>query len=182
MYYKYNIMETLINILLKETETLKIQYINSTTEWADKYYNLCVKRSYWKEEQWCEYFGITPELHNPTLPTIAFLGFPIGFYNKKESKEYLCMKNELKSMMKLGNELYVFKEKQKAEKHYMDSIKKLAFRIQEKGMVETDIKTVSSHIGVNFNTTITDGIKTIKAFTVLAHGEINRPHYRYLVK
>jgi hypothetical protein len=48
--------------------------------------------------------------------------------------------------------------------------------IVEKLVVET------SHIGVNINTTLTDGEKTVRAFTIIASGEIQRPHYRYLVK
>jgi hypothetical protein len=35
---------------------------------------------------------------------------------------------------------------------------------------------------VNIDMTLTDGEKTVKAFTIIAEGQIQRPHYRYLVK
>jgi len=44
------------------------------------------------------------------------------------------------------------------------------------------LKVQTSHIDVNIDTTLTDGEKTIKAFTILAEGAIQRPHYRYLIK
>ena len=37
-------------------------------------------------------------------------------------------------------------------------------------------------IGVNIESIITDGTKTVRAWTIVAEGEIQRPHYRYLIK
>ena len=70
----------------------------------------------------------------------------------------------------------------KAEQHYQASILKLADRIQKKGLVVDEIKVQTAHVGLNINTTLTDGQKTVRAFTIIAEGEIQRPHYRYLVK
>ena len=36
--------------------------------------------------------------------------------------------------------------------------------------------------GINIDTIISDGEKQVKAQTICAWGEIQRPHYRYLVK
>jgi len=58
----------------------------------------------------------------------------------------------------------------------------LAARIEKKGLNVEKIKTVTSHIGVNLETTLTDGTKTVRAWTIVASGEIQRPHYRYLIK
>ena len=174
-------MTPLIDILLKETETLKIQFLYSTSEWADKYYNIYEIRSHWKDEQWCSLYGLVPELCNPERPC-SYLGFPKNFYNTKKSKEHWKYLKEIKKIVKLGKEKYTFIETEKAEHRYIKSIEKLAIRIEEKGLNIENIKTISSHIGINFNTTITDGIKTVRAFTVLFRCEINRPHYRYLVK
>jgi hypothetical protein len=52
----------------------------------------------------------------------------------------------------------------------------------KKGLNEENLKVVTSHIGININTTISDGDKTVKAWTIIAEGEIQKPHYRYLVK
>ena len=69
-----------------------------------------------------------------------------------------------------------------AEQHYENSIQKLAARIEKKGLNTENLSVLTSHVGVNINTTLTDGIKTVRAFTIIAEGPIQRPHYRYLIK
>jgi hypothetical protein len=44
------------------------------------------------------------------------------------------------------------------------------------------MKIISGTVGVNINITLTDGDKTVRAYTIVAEGEIQKPHYRYLVK
>jgi hypothetical protein len=66
--------------------------------------------------------------------------------------------------------------------HYENSIVKLAYRIEKKGLNLDKITVKTSHIGVNINTWITDGEQTVHAYTIIASGEIQRPHYRYLIK
>ena len=62
------------------------------------------------------------------------------------------------------------------------SIEKLAKRIEKKGLNQENIRTITSHVGVNIETTLTDGNKTVRAFTIIAQGTIQKPHYRYLIK
>ena len=62
------------------------------------------------------------------------------------------------------------------------SIEKLAYRIEKKELDQSKLKTKTSHIGVNIETVLTDGEKTVRAWTIIASGMIQRPHYRYLVK
>lgn len=54
-----------------------------------------------------------------------------------------------------------------AKAKYLEKTKTVAFRCP---------------LGVNIETTITDGVKKVRAFTIVAEGEIQRPHYRYLIK
>jgi len=35
---------------------------------------------------------------------------------------------------------------------------------------------------VNIETTLTDGEKMVRAYTIIAEGQVQRPHYRYLIK
>lgn len=70
----------------------------------------------------------------------------------------------------------------KAEKHYTSSVQKLAFRITQKGLNLNEYKIESGRVGINLELNITDGINNVKAWTIWAEGEINEPHYRYLVK
>ena len=175
-------MKELINILKIETQSLKEQYIQKTKEWAERHFNHISPRQKWNEIQWCEYFGLTPEVANKGKGSMEFLSFPKGFYNSRQSREYRRLRDEAIKLINMGKEKYIQKEVIKAEKHYEASIEKLAFRINEKSLDITNLKTLTSHIGVNINTTLSDGQKTVKAFTIIAEGPIQRPHYRYLIK
>jgi len=174
-------MQNLIEILKAETQTLKEQYLLKTKEWATNYYNVCKKRNKWYEVEWCKFFGLTPEIQNPNS-NMQFLGYPKGFYNTSKSRELHRYQNEIHRTLSLGLEKYIEKELRYAEMHYESSIVKLADRIEKKGLNKEKLNVVTSHIGVNINTTLTDGEKTVRAYTIIAEGEIQRPHYRYLIK
>jgi len=174
-------MENLINILKKETETLKVQYVAKTKEWAKDQFDAIVVKLKWSELQWCDYFGLTPEVYNQGT-SLEFKSFPRGFYNTKQSREYSNFKDKAAKIKKMGVEEYMLAEEKKAVLHYEGSIVKLANRIEKKGLNVDKLVVETSHIGVNINTTLTDGEKTVRAFTIIASGEIQRPHYRYLVK
>jgi hypothetical protein len=77
---------------------------------------------------------------------------------------------------------YVEKMKKQAKDHYTDCIKKLAYRIEQKKMISSDLQIKTAKVGVNIETTFTDGIQTVRAWTIIARGPIQRPHYRYLIK
>ena len=77
---------------------------------------------------------------------------------------------------------FVNKADEAAKKHYSDNVVKLAGRITKKG-IELDTMTMTyGNIGVNLEIIITDGKKSVKAWTTLAWGEVQKPHYRYYVK
>lgn len=81
-------------------------------------------------------------------------------------------------------EKFIEKSLIEAEKHYKASIQKLAFRIESKGLNFDKLEVLrnpSIRVG-DLQISITDGFKTVRAYTVLAWGEIQRPHYRYLIK
>lgn len=174
-------MENLIQILENETESLKNQFIEKTKNWAEKYFYICEKRKTWKEEDWCNYLGIKSEIKNAGT-SIEFLGFPKGFYNTSKSKEFIRYKNEMYSIIKIGLNDYIKKEEEKAFQHYKNSVIKLANRIKDKNLNISNLTIITSHIGINLEMVLSDGIKTIKAFTIIAEGIIQRPHYRYLIK
>ena len=70
-----------------------------------------------------------------------------------------------------------------AERHYANSIEKLAERLNQKGIKDdTEMIIKSGYVGVNFEITIEHNGLITKAWTIIAEGPIQRPHYRYLVK
>jgi hypothetical protein len=161
MYYicineKEIIMKNLIEILKKETETLKVQYIEMTEKWAVKE------------------FEILKQFANDY--TSGKFGYKGDVSKRYHRLPYYIVNSNGKV------EQHVEKMVKNASQHYESSILKLADRIEKKGLNQENLKTVTSHIGVNINTTLTDENKTVRAFTIIAEGEIQRPHYRYLIK
>jgi ribosome-binding ATPase YchF (GTP1/OBG family) len=174
-------MDKLIEILRKETESLRVQYLQMTEESARNLFEQCEKRSKWKEIDWCEFLGLKPEVKNPNTQ-IQFFGFPKGFYNTRASRDLHKNQTEIRIILNQGLEKFIEKELKRAKIHYENSIEKLAKRIEQKNLNQDKLTAVTSHIGVNINTILTDGEKTVRAFTIIASGSVQRPHYRYLIK
>jgi hypothetical protein len=101
---------------------------------------------------------------------------------KELSIDGYSFRNKVYNARNTGKDKYIAKEIKKAVLHYENSIVKLAYRIEKKGLNLDKITVKTSHIGVNINTWITDGEQTVHAYTIIASGEIQRPHYRYLIK
>lgn len=150
-------MKKLINILTEQTQSLKVQYIKQTEKWAKEQYLRNIQRRN-------------------------------DYYSKKIKdypEKYLYFEEQrwvFNSPSYIFTEGFVSISIKNAELHYEMSIEKLAYRILKKGLDIDNINVKTSHIGVNIETIITDHNKTVKAFTVLAYGEVQRPHYRYLIK
>lgn len=174
-------MNNLLEILKKETISLKNQYIEMTKEWAETRFNIIVKRTNWNEEKWAKFLDVETMIANEGT-SMTFVTFHMEFYNTKKSREYDSMRNESFMLKRIGVNEYIKKEIKRAENHYESSIIKLANRIEKKELNENKLKVKTSHIGVNIDTILSDGEKQIRAFTIIASGEIQRPHYRYLIK
>lgn len=174
-------MTELVNILKTETEGLKNQYVQKCKEWASSQFQNIADRKSWREIDWCKFFNLEPRLVNKGTPS-EFYTFPQGFFNTKTSVKYDRLRTEAYKVAKMGKEDYILKAEESAINHYENSILKLANRIEKKGLNQSNLKAVTSHIGVNIETTLTDGKKTVKAWTIIASGEVQKPHYRYLIK
>lgn len=164
---------SLVQALKKETETMKIEYLNNISVWAVQEFEKAIKinEDYLKQKKYYinsglnELFGGVKE--EPTKE----------FY---QSRDFLLNKGF--SMIKIGLKKYVENEVKKAQEHYENSILKLSSKIQSKGLNLDKLEVKSGRVDVNFETTLTDGEKVVRAFTIIAEGEIQKPHYRYLIK
>lgn len=174
-------MNKLINILKEETRQLKIDYIEKTISWADKDFDSFVAKSKWGIKDWADFLGVKTEERKMGNGKIE-IGFIRGFYNTKESKTFANQQSEVRRVLAGGKSKYIETALKAANDHYEDSVHKLADRIVKKEMNTDMISVKSSYINHNMEATFTDGEKTVRAFTVLAWGPIQRPHYRYLIK
>lgn len=172
----------LIDKLTEHNQDLRVEYVEQTKKWADTFHALAVERSMWTTKQWCEYLNLTPRIIEKRGKT-QYL-FPKNFFNTADSKEHYKLTNEYSRVSRMEKDEYIDKAIDKAEKHFENSILRLAQRIIKKGInINSEaLEIVSKRMGVNLDTIITDGQKTVKAQTIVASGQVQRPHYRYLVK
>ena len=102
------------------------------------------------------------------------------------TNKHIHMNGSLKRMQERGldivNEIHIEWFVDNAKKHFASSIEKLAYRLLEKGLNLDNLSFDTSHVDANISTTINDGDKSVRAWTIIASGEVQRPHYRYLIK
>lgn len=149
----------LISTLKEQTETLRVEYTTKVADWAKSEF----------------------------ARTEAFIAQNVIVYREKFDSykaydAFLTKRNRLALVVERGVEAYVAREVALAEQHYQDSILKLAARIEKKGLNKEALVIKTARVSVNIETTFTDGVKTVRAWTIIASGPCVRPHYRYLIK
>ena len=168
-------------ILLREMEPLRIIYLHKIETFATAEFERLEKMWKWDDADWCKFFGIEPEKRTMYNGQVYAL-LPRGFFSTRNSRKYDRMRSEISKAMTLGLKVYVNDKVKAGERHYQLSIEKLAFRIAKKGLNVSQLSALTSSVGVNINCTLTDGVKTVRCFTIVAGGPIQQPHYRYLIK
>lgn len=143
----------LIDKLKKETTQLRESYIEKTIQWArEEYVRLCEFARDYEKN-----YDVAKERKYYSLPA--------------------CVVNSSGTV-----EQYIEYEVKRAKIHYQVSIEKLSKRIEKKNLNQNNLSFSTSYLDPNISTTITDGVKVVNAYTIIASGRIQRPHYRYLVK
>lgn len=106
-------------------------------------------------------------------------------YSLKRDYDTISKKlTKMRSIMNMGLDSFVQESLKNAEQHYSSSLSKLALRITQKGFDMKNFNLISGYVGINLNMTMTDGVKSVNAWTIWAaqDSELVTPHYRYLVK
>jgi len=100
-------------------------------------------------------------------------------WTNETSKIYHALPSSVKR-----NEQVKFIENQmaKADKSFDDNVLKLAARLIKKGINPENINIKATVAMPNIECVINDGNKYLTAYTIIAGGNIQRPHYRYLIK
>jgi hypothetical protein len=165
----------ILGLLMSETHALKLQLLDRTELWAKQSFtrieNNLPSVIAEKKAAWTAYNDACAA----KLPT----------WNLQ--KAYYSLVKKVETMNKIvsgGVDKYVVDQLNCADAHYQSSLSKLALRITQKGMDMTNFKLVSGYVGMNLEMMMSDGVKSVKAWTIWAaeDSELVSPHYRYLVK
>jgi len=169
-------VQNIIDLLLKEMEPLRVMFMERTRLWAIGDFERISVVGNLTNDEVVEKYGKIIIVKNYKTGQMEKVK-----YADRSIKDWHY---ENKEIMKKGIEDYLEKSKKNAEEHYQNSIVKLANRINAKDLKVEKIvaKTKYSDIGVNIETILEDGEKIVRAWTIIASGAVQRPHYRYLVK
>lgn len=173
--------------LFEHTKELKAEYILQTGIFAEKQFATFAPSLKRPIEDWYTEYGVKWErrqLNSGRVPNEKVEILPArGEYNRTNIYSMQRKMQQLEKAIAGGVNKFVQEKKQDAEKHYEDSIKKLSYRIAQKGITENTIFEISSaQVGMNFECVIKHDGRVTRAFTILAWGPVNAPHYRYLIK
>jgi hypothetical protein len=165
----------ILGLLTKETAQLKVELMNKTNEYATTSFAFCQE---------------SLPVVSTQLDAIAKTYYTARRNGESASymmSEYKSLRSKFERMSNIvsgGLEKYVADQLKNAESHYTSSLSKLAMKIMQKGMDMTNFTLVSGYVGINLEMKMTDGVKTIKAWTIWAAegSTLVSPHYRYLVK
>ena len=155
-------MNQIVEVLKKETKEFKSKYISLTDDWAKK-----------------EFKRLSDVKENDIVNERGFVN---RSGRKEHTKASFAYWGKIKRVQEKGLTSFVAESKKDAEEHYNSSIQKLSAKISEKGLILSKLKVKTVYLGVNLEIVLTDGTKTVKAFTIIASGEVQKPHYRYLIK
>jgi hypothetical protein len=163
-------MKELEDVIRKHIQPSIEAYISNTEKWAKAYYSTQLKKSKFTSSEWAKELGYK----DGKLPT--------NFYNTKEAKRLDKLQTETRRVVNMRLDQFVAKEIQKAKTHCEDATLKLLNRINSKTLNLPELKIENISINQNLDLTISDGVKTFRAYTTFAYGEIQRAHFRYFVK
>ena len=167
----------IIEILRRETTQLYEDFLKATEKYAKEYFEHITKELAKPMESWYEQYRIKYIKDEKGNLKPDFVGLNRDDYYRMRDvyNKYLAIKNQ-------GYEKLLEKELKYAKEHYESSLNKLTARIKQKDLDYKNLQVRTARIGRNIETTFTDGKQIVRAWTVIAKGPIQRPHYRYLVK
>ena len=174
-----NSSKGLIGALLRETAELKAIFIETTKTYAETYFAHVSKLVKMTQQEWYEKYGV-----EYTVRANDGAVFPVSKeYNSKKLYKMRDVKSNAESIFSAGLEVFRAKEVKYAEMHYNNSITRLSSRLNQKGITDDSEFTITSaKVKMNFECYIHHAGGVTRAWTIIASGPIQRPHYRYLVK
>lgn len=166
-------MNSLLQLLQTSTADLLTEFVQMSADWAETKWN---RTQNYKESQWKKYRPIyRTKDHNGFLQTVQSVH---PEHTATSLKEWL----QVAKIQKTSLEKYINGAKDVAILHYTSSLQKLATRLGAMDFQWDNLQIGTAKIDQNITTSITDGTKTVRAWTIIAQGDIQKPHYRYFIK
>lgn len=188
-----NIIETIVAKLTTETAQFRVDYMHQIAEWSITEKQRIDELANWYNSFRPIYPTLIPEKSTYVLGgitrTLNTTRRDFSNMTEEQKNDFIKWENMQKWMwstgykvMAMSQQEFTKRELKKADAWFTSSIEKLAFKIVAKGLNVDAMQMSSTYVSRDLCTIITDGDKKVKAQTIFACGEINKPHFRYLVK
>lgn len=169
-------IKTLTDIIFAQTADLKSRFIIQVKDWATAEFTNIETVAATPRKSYGSFFEhLTREERGNAWATRTADAH-------RAYRSYTNARDAADRIVRNGRESYVAKMEKHAVESYESACGKLAVRIEKKGLKIDALKITRAEIGVNIETTFTDGEQVVRAFTIIASGAVQKPHYRYLVK
>ena len=186
-------LQIIIDAIKAVTEDLKLIYLDNVRKFAENKFAEIAAEYAWSDEAWYLSFKIKTEmkysLNGVGVPAgtpgaTARLGVHESEYHGRKLYKMRARRDEVSRIVNAGYDVFLAKKLKEANEHYEYSTEKLANRVKEKSINVSVMKITRGYVGVNLEVVISDGINTVKAWTIVAalDSVLVTPHYRYLVK
>jgi len=163
------------NQIIKQTQDFKALYLVKVAEHAIKEFARYKSLANYTNQEWLEKHGVTVNYN------FKLTGVRESY--RTISKAGDALRSKSWRLSKMGEAAFVEKEVKNGEEHYKASIEKLTYRIVQKGLFTDKVLSITTNfLNQNLDCFVSDGTKTVHAFTILAWGDIQKPHYRFLIK
>ncbi len=158
--------------LEKELVDFKAQYIEMCKDWAANKFNGFSNYFGWTKEDWKKKYGVLKVVQLNSWEQEEVLVIPL---------DILQLMSSVADAAKMGKEQFVNEAGNDGDRFFTDRTHKLTYRLISKGLNVANMKIQSARVGKNIDSRITDGKLSVHARTILAHGDIIKPHYRYII-
>jgi hypothetical protein len=157
------VKQSLVELLKQETVSLLEQFLEHTQDYAQKEFaRMENRKSSWDIQQWYDYFDVRFVKMCDVRTREEMCVLDKSEYHRKGYYRMRDAMTRERYIIQDGLDKFIEKELKSARLHYEKSIAKLALRIEKKQLNEDALTITSARIGRNIETTLTDGVKTVK--------------------
>jgi hypothetical protein len=176
---------TLINFLKAETQELRTIGLENTKTSIEKEYKNALEILDRTTEDWCKIYNITPRVTTHWTGAKGYHEvsvFPESFYGTKTSIQHSKLMTSARTITWKGLEETIESALKVFNRKFDLAIVRLENRLRAHGKDDSPSIIRKGFRSGNFEMDMNYSGKRVSCYTIIAQGEIQRAHYRFLVK
>ena len=175
--------QTLIDFIKQETKTSYEEYLVQVEKSTKHSWELLEKKSIWTYKQWLERYGVDYSMKRWVTEPDGSRVFKL-VTDKIMSRKGQAAIDTVRRTLEKGFAVYLTNKLTLAKLHYESIVVKLAIRIEQKGIKLETLICKHSKVDQNIESVWedTNSKVSVRTWTIIASGEVQQPHFRFLIK